>query len=58
MDNFNVSNILWKHGMIRIELNENKILNKMLNILSTLSFGGEFFNIFLHDSIMQHLFRS
>ncbi len=36
MNNFNVSKILWKHGMIRIEFNE----NKMLNILST--FWGEF----------------
>lgn len=46
MNNFNVSNILWKHGMIRIESNENKILNKMFNILSILSFGESFKTFF------------
>jgi hypothetical protein len=42
MNNFNVFNILWKYGMIMIEFNENKIFLKMLNVLSTLSFGEIF----------------
>jgi hypothetical protein len=47
MNNVNVSNILWKHGMIRIEFIENKILNKMFNIESTITIMG-----FSNTSIM------